>query len=89
MISIVLTSQQAWNAYSESAQRGQWLTLSEIYEMVRSKVALDEHDQQPMSASNRSPYWKRTVRNALQRRKQRGDVEWDRAGRYRLPEGKR
>lgn len=84
-IGFVLTSQQAWDAYAQSAPRGQWLSLSEIYEAVRRNAVISDDDERPMSSANRSPRWKRTVRNTLQRRKASGDVEWDHAGRYRLP----
>jgi hypothetical protein len=81
----VLNSQQAWDGLLAGARRGEWLPIAEVYAIVQRSVTLDADDERPISPTNSSPRWKRTVRNALQRRKVLGDIEWDRRGKYRLP----
>jgi hypothetical protein len=81
----MLTSAETWAAIASKAPSGTWLTLADIYDVVRENSTLDPVDESRMSARSRSPRWKRTVRNVLQRKKQTGAIEWDGAGRYRLP----
>lgn len=84
-MSRMLTSAQAWEALASEAPRGEWLSITQLYEIVERNVSLEEADARPISTSNSSPRWKRTVRNALQRRKALGQIEWDGSGRYRIP----
>jgi hypothetical protein len=80
----MLTSAEAWDALRSNAPRGEWMTIADVYAIVRANVALTPDDERAIAPSNRSERWKRTVRNALQRRKALGEVQWDGAGRYRL-----
>jgi DNA mismatch endonuclease (patch repair protein) len=80
----MLSSREAWRILDEYSPRGDWLSLAEIYEIIQSRTELDSADRSAMSERNRSPRWKRTVRNVLQRKKSVGAVEWDGKGRYRF-----
>jgi DNA mismatch endonuclease, patch repair protein len=80
----MLSSGEAWSILNDHAPRGEWLPLRSLYEIVQSHAKLDSADQTAMSGQNRSPRWKRTVRNILQRKKSAGVVEWDHDGRYRF-----
>jgi hypothetical protein len=82
---LVLTSRQAWEVVEDKAPRGSWLTIGELYALVEANASLDAEDHVAISPTNSSPRWKRTVRNALQRRKASSDIEWDRVQGYRLP----
>ncbi|MBN2267779.1 MAG: hypothetical protein JW725_05595 [Candidatus Babeliaceae bacterium] len=64
--------------------RNQWIELQGIYDLVSAGVSLDKEDYQPQSPSSQIPKWMRNVRNVLQYRKKTGEIEWDRAGKYRL-----
>lgn len=79
------TSNEVWEAITRLTPRGEWLSLAALYDIVSRDVTLSPEDELAISAKNRSPRWKRTTRNALQRHKLMGDIEWDGAGRYRLP----
>jgi hypothetical protein len=81
----MLSSEEAWTALAQNAPRGEWLSIADVYAVVQRSVVLHAEDEPPISPTNRSPRWKRTIRNALQRRKALGQIEWDGAGRYRLP----
>lgn len=80
----MLSSGEAWRIIDERAPRGEWLPLTKLYELVGSCTDFDGADLRALSAKNSSPRWKRTVRNALQRKKVSGAVAWDGQGRYRF-----
>jgi hypothetical protein len=80
----MLTSKEAWELVSERAPRGEWMALTAIYDIVERGAQLDAEDRMPLTDRNRSPRWKRTVRNALQKQKTAHAIEWDGSGRYRL-----
>lgn len=80
----MLKSREAWQAIDGYAPRGEWLPLNDLYDLVREHVSLDDSDLSSISNKRVSARWKRTVRNALQRAKADGSVEWDGKGRYRL-----
>jgi DNA mismatch endonuclease, patch repair protein len=80
----MLRSVDVWRILEERAPRNEWIDLSALYEIVSSQIQLDGSDLEPMSGRSQSPRWKRTVRNALQRKKASGDVAWDGKGRYRF-----
>jgi len=56
-----------------------------IYDIVLGRLKIDDEDLEPQAPGQATPKWKRNVRNVLQRRKGKGDIEWDGAGMYRLP----
>jgi len=62
----------------------EWITLQEIYNIVKNNHVLDNEDYDPQAPGSDVPKWKRNVRNVLQYRKKTGEIEWDYDGRYRL-----
>lgn len=82
----VLTSRRVWEILIDFAPRDRWLALHEIYDLIDGHVELDDGDRTGVGSGSGSARWKRTVRNALQRRKQLADVEWDGKGHFRLPQ---
>jgi hypothetical protein len=81
----MLSSERAWQAIVGHTPRGRWIPITDLYRVVSEHVDLEGADHDPISASNSSPRWKRTVRNALHRQKTSGALEWDGKGQYRLP----
>jgi len=65
--------------------RRQWVLLEKIYEIVEKHGDLDTEDLEPQSPTSDIPKWKRNVRNVLQYRKRKGEIEWDGKARYLLP----
>jgi hypothetical protein len=73
-----------WDCIRTNMPRHQWVELSEIYSLVGKSVLLDRGDHEPQSPTSALPKWKRNVRNVLQYRKHKGDIEWNGSGKYRL-----
>jgi menaquinone-dependent protoporphyrinogen IX oxidase len=80
----MLTSREAWKLIEEHAPRGEWLKVGAVYEIVERHADLDEADRRLLAAKGRSAHWHRTVRNALQRQKQAGTIEFARGTGFRL-----
>lgn len=80
----VTSHEELWEAVRQSLPREEWLPLALLYNRVRARCRLDDEDFLPSAPGNDVPKWKRNVRNVLQHRKQTGEVEWNRAGSYRL-----
>lgn len=81
----MLRSGDAWRIVSEHAPRGQWLRLGELYKLVSEHCELDEADRELVAEKGTSTRWHRAVRNALQRQKRSGELEWDAKAGFRLP----
>ena len=81
----MLRSDAIWDAISQGMERGRWTSVDSIYDIVHERSAIDDEDLEPQAPGQATPKWKRNVRNVLQRRKAKGDIEWDTAGMYRLP----
>lgn len=81
---VMLTSRDAWNIIEQHAPRDEWLKVRQIYGIVERHATLDEVDTQGIADSGTSTRWQRTIRNALQRQKQAGGVEFARGHGYRL-----
>jgi hypothetical protein len=82
----VLTTSEAWRVIAERLPRGVWVPLKDVYDTVSRHAVLDDRDFAPEAKRRSSaPRWKRTIRNALQRHKAIGDIEWNGEGRFRLP----
>ena len=58
--------------------------LQEIYGIVEERLTLDAEDFDPQSPTSDVPKWQRNVRNVLQYRKGKGDIEWNGDTMYRL-----
>jgi hypothetical protein len=83
----MLNSKTAWEVLTKGATKGQWLSLDQIYGIVEGGARLDDSDRAGISEKSKSPKWKRTVRNVLQRKKSLGEIEWDGSGRFRFKPG--
>lgn len=75
---------QIWSILRTRMPNSGWLSLQDIYELVDSHGILDDEDYEPQSPTSDLPKWKRNVRNVLQYRKQRGEIEWDGDAHYRF-----
>lgn len=80
----MLKSRDVWQIFQTHVPRGEWVDLSDLYDVVRKHGQLGQDDLAAISARTSTPHWKRTVRNALQRGKAHGEVDWDGKGRYRF-----
>jgi hypothetical protein len=75
---------EIWDIIQRRIPRGRWVSLEEIYQMVKRYGNLDVEDFKPQSPTSDIPKWKRNVRNVLQYRKKR-TIQWDGDARYLLP----
>ncbi len=74
-----------WDIIRMHMPRGQWVSLDDIYQMVRKYGNLDDEDFKPQSPISDIPKWKRNVRNVLQLRKGKGEIRWGKDAKYLLP----
>ncbi len=81
----MLTHPEIWAIMQNRLQRGEWITLQEINELMERHGNLDDDDFEPQAPNSDIPKWKRNVRNVLQYRKGKGDIRWDGDARYLLP----
>ena len=75
---------EIWACLKINMIRGQWVSLENIYDMVQNNLSLDSEDFHPQSPSSDTPKWKRNVRNVLQYRKRKNEIEWDGNAKYRI-----
>lgn len=80
----MLTSAEALKILRAHAPRNTWISLNDLYGIVSRYARLEDADRGKASADSQSPWWKRTVRNALQSQKGSDDLDWERPGRYRF-----
>ncbi len=76
---------EIWDMILTYMPRGRWVSLDDIYRMVKRYGNLDVEDFEPQSPTSDIPKWKRNVRNVLQYRKGTGEIQWDGDTRYLLP----
>lgn len=76
---------EIWDIIRRRIPRGRWVSLEEIYQIVKRYGNFDAEDFEPQSPTSDIPKWKRNVRNVLQYRKKTGEIQWDEAARYLLP----
>ena len=69
---------EIWPVLGRVLDDKKWISVAEIYDRLARELRLSDEEFDSR--------WKRNVRNVLQRRKARGDILWDRHGKYRLPE---
>ena len=75
-VSPVPTAQQVlWKTMQNSLPSNSWLGLQQIYDAVRTHVALKPEDYQPASKKG-GVAWERNVRNVLQYRRTTREVVW-------------
>lgn len=84
----MITLPEIWNILARKMPSG-WVSLQELYAIVKRNHQLDDEDYEPQSPGSNGPKWERNVRNVLQYRKKTGEIEWDYNGKYRLKPIKR
>ena len=77
-------SSEIWDVLQAKMLRRRWVSLDEIYQIVEQYGNLDDEDFGQQSPSSAIPKWKRNVRNVLQYRKSKDEIQWDRSARYLL-----
>lgn len=77
--------QEIWDVIDYGLPRDEWIPLQNIYILVETKLELRPDDFLPSAPQNEEPKWMRNVRNVLQRRKTKGDIAWDKNGKYMIP----
>jgi hypothetical protein len=77
---------EIWDIIQRKMPKERWVSLEEIYQMVKERGNLDAEDFEWQSPTSAIPKWKRNVRNVLQYRKSTGEILWDREARYSLPQ---
>jgi hypothetical protein len=73
-----------WQIIKDNLPNDVWVTLQDICKIIESNVTLDDEDFEPQSPSSEIPKYKRNIRNVLQYRKRRGEIEWDGDAKYKL-----
>ena len=68
---------EIWSCIRQFMPRRPWVSLREIYGIVEEKLTLDAEDFDPQSPTSDVPKWQRNVRNVLQYRKGKGDIEYN------------
>jgi hypothetical protein len=75
---------EIWDCIREHLPRRTWVPLDDIYALVERRLSLDREDHKPQAPGSLIPKWKRNVRNVLQYRKRKGEVEWNKHAHYRM-----
>ena len=68
---------EIWDIILNYLPRRAWIHLHKIYDLVERYAELDNDDFRPQSPTSDLPRWKRNVRNVLQYRKSKGEIQWD------------
>lgn len=76
---------EIWNVIDFELPRDEWIPLQSIYSLIELKIQLKSDDFLPSAPKSDEPKWMRNVRNVLQSRKTKGDVAWDKNGKYMIP----
>ena len=74
---------EIWDCIQKFMPKGKWISLKEIYGIAEGHLELDSEDYDWQSPSSSIPRWKRNVRNVLQYRKSKGELEWDGNSHYK------
>jgi hypothetical protein len=80
----MLHQPEIWKIIKDNLPNHGWVTLQDIYRIIKQNAVLDDEDFKPQSPNSDIPKWKRNVRNVLQYRKTTGEIEWDRDAKYKL-----
>ena len=73
-----------WSCIKKRMPRGKWVDIGDIYDLIEKNNSLDEEDFEWQSPSSSIPKWMRNVRNVLQYRKSKGEIEWNGQRGYKL-----
>lgn len=79
---------EIWGIIQNRINRGRWVSIDEIYNIVEQYSKLDSEDYEPQSPTSDIPKWKRNIRNVLQYRKKTGEIKWNGEAHYLLFERK-
>jgi hypothetical protein len=72
-----------WDVIRQNLSKETWTSLEGIYRIVERNTHLDNDDFGPQAPGSDISTWERNVRNVLQYRKKKGEVEWDGEANYR------
>jgi hypothetical protein len=75
---------EIWDIMVMKMPQNEWVSLQDIYAIVKRNHQLDDEDYLPQAPRSDLPKWQRNVRNVLQRRKSIGHIEWNGYAQYRL-----
>ena len=75
---------QIWDLLQLHMNTDTWYPIETIYQMIEEHHQLDEEDFEPQVPTSTIPKWKRNVRNVLQYRKTKNQLQWDGGARYKL-----
>jgi hypothetical protein len=75
---------EIWDVIRKYLSDEEWTSLEDIYRIIERNTILDGEDYEPQAPGSDIPKWKRNVRNVLQYRKKKGEIEWDGEAKYRL-----
>jgi hypothetical protein len=73
---------EIWELIYSELPRDEWIPLQSIYTLVESRIPLKPDDFLSSAPNSDEPKWMRNVRNVLQHKKVKGDIAWDKNGRY-------
>jgi len=74
-----------WTVLEANIPLQQWLGISTLYDIVEQNFdGFTADDIVPVTATNNEPTWHRNVRNALQRRRESGEILYDGNANYRI-----
>jgi hypothetical protein len=76
---------EIWDVIDSELPRDEWIPLQNIYALIKLKIQLKPDDFLSSAPTSDEPKWMRNVRNVLQSRKTRGDIAWDKNGKYMIP----
>ena len=77
-----------WLCLQTGMSTTRWMTLQEIYTLVRTAISPDREDLEDAGRGTITPRWQHSIRSCLAWRKKRGDIEYGARTMYRLtPQG--
>jgi hypothetical protein len=76
---------EIWAIIQKYMPHGTWTHIHQIYDIVEKHTDLDDDDFYPQSPTSGIPKWKRNVRNVLQYRKGKKELQWNEDEHYLLP----
>jgi hypothetical protein len=75
---------QIWELFQLHMKTDTWYPIETIYQIIEKHHQLDDEDFEPQAPTSSIPKWKRNVRNVLQYRKTKNQLQWDGGARYKL-----
>jgi hypothetical protein len=80
----MIHAQEIWDIIQKNMPRERWISLEEIYHLIKSNWNLDADNFEWQSSTSDIPKWKRNVRNVLQHKKRIGKILWNGEAKYLL-----